>query len=112
MLKAGASGYINQGQRARTAGPGAAQGRPAGGTSRGARGEPRVSATGLERPARAAVRRESQVFILLAKRKTLKAIARDLDLSPRPQHLQARVMQKLKVASDASWSATASPTSW
>jgi two-component system uhpT operon response regulator UhpA len=46
--------------------------------------------------------RESQVFILLASGKTLKAIARDLELSPKTASTyKTRVMQKLKVASDA-----------
>jgi DNA-binding NarL/FixJ family response regulator len=46
--------------------------------------------------------RERQVFILLASGKTLKAIARDLDLSPKTASTyKTRVMQKLKVASDA-----------
>jgi DNA-binding NarL/FixJ family response regulator len=46
--------------------------------------------------------RESQVFIQLASGKTLKAIARDLDLSPKTASTyKTRVMQKLKVASDA-----------
>jgi DNA-binding NarL/FixJ family response regulator len=46
--------------------------------------------------------RESQVFIQLASGKSLKAIARDLDLSPKTASTyKTRVMQKLKVASDA-----------
>jgi len=46
--------------------------------------------------------RESQVLILLASGKTLKAIARDLHLSPKTASTyKTRVMQKLKVASDA-----------
>ena len=46
--------------------------------------------------------RESQVFIQLASGKTLKAIARDLNLSPKTASTyKTRVMQKLKVASDA-----------
>ena len=46
--------------------------------------------------------RESQVFIQLASGKSLKAIARDLDLSPKTASTyKTRVMQKLKLASDA-----------
>jgi len=46
--------------------------------------------------------RESQVFLQLAGGKSLKAIARDLDLSPKTASTyKTRVMQKLKVASDA-----------
>jgi DNA-binding NarL/FixJ family response regulator len=46
--------------------------------------------------------RESQVFLLLASGKSLKAIARDLSLSPKTASTyKTRVMQKLKVASDA-----------
>lgn len=46
--------------------------------------------------------RESQVFLQLAAGKSLKAIARDLDLSPKTASTyKTRVMQKLKVASDA-----------
>ena len=46
--------------------------------------------------------REIQVFTLLASGKSLKAIARDLDLSPKTASTyKTRVMQKLKVASDA-----------
>lgn len=46
--------------------------------------------------------RESQVFIQLTSGKTLKAIARDLNLSPKTASTyKTRVMQKLKVASDA-----------
>ena len=46
--------------------------------------------------------RESQVFLQLASGKSLKAIARDLDLSPKTASTyKTRVMQKLKVASDA-----------
>jgi DNA-binding NarL/FixJ family response regulator len=46
--------------------------------------------------------RESQVFVLLASGKTLKAIARDLRLSPKTASTyKTRIMQKLKVESDA-----------
>jgi len=46
--------------------------------------------------------RESQVFVLLASGKALKAIARDLHLSPKTASTyKTRVMQKLKVESDA-----------
>jgi len=46
--------------------------------------------------------RESQVFLLLASGKALKAIARDLALSPKTASTyKTRVMQKLKVDSDA-----------
>src|SRR5215831_7007883 len=46
--------------------------------------------------------RESQVFVQLASGKTLKAIARDLRLSPKTASTyKTRVMQKLKVESDA-----------
>jgi len=46
--------------------------------------------------------RESQVFIQLASGKTLKAIARDLQLSPKTASTyKTRVMQKLKVDSEA-----------
>jgi DNA-binding NarL/FixJ family response regulator len=46
--------------------------------------------------------RESQVFLLLASGKALKAIARDLRLSPKTASTyKTRVMQKLKVESDA-----------
>lgn len=46
--------------------------------------------------------RESQVFLLLASGKALKAIARDLRLSPKTASTyKTRVMQKLRVESDA-----------
>jgi DNA-binding NarL/FixJ family response regulator len=46
--------------------------------------------------------RENQVFLLLASGKALKAIARDLALSPKTASTyKTRVMQKLKVDSDA-----------
>jgi len=46
--------------------------------------------------------RESQVFVLLASGKPLKAIARDLHLSPKTASTyKTRVMQKLGVGSDA-----------
>jgi DNA-binding NarL/FixJ family response regulator len=46
--------------------------------------------------------RESQVFLQLASGKALKAIARDLHLSPKTASTyKTRVMQKLKIASDA-----------
>jgi DNA-binding NarL/FixJ family response regulator len=46
--------------------------------------------------------RESQVFVQLASGKTLKAIARELHLSPKTASTyKTRVMQKLKVSSDA-----------
>jgi DNA-binding NarL/FixJ family response regulator len=46
--------------------------------------------------------RESQVFALLASGKALKAIARDLHLSPKTASTyKTRIMQKLKVESDA-----------
>jgi DNA-binding NarL/FixJ family response regulator len=46
--------------------------------------------------------RENQVFLLLASGKTLKAIARDLSLSPKTASTyKTRVMQKLRVDSDA-----------
>ena len=46
--------------------------------------------------------RESQVFVMLASGKSLKAIARELQLSPKTASTyKTRVMQKLKLASDA-----------
>jgi DNA-binding NarL/FixJ family response regulator len=46
--------------------------------------------------------RESQVLVMLASGKTLKAIARDLHLSPKTASTyKTRVMQKLKLGSDA-----------
>jgi DNA-binding NarL/FixJ family response regulator len=46
--------------------------------------------------------RERQVFVMLASGKSLKAIARELQLSPKTTSTyKTRVMQKLKVASDA-----------
>lgn len=46
--------------------------------------------------------RESQVFVMLASGKTLKAIARELRLSPKTASTyKTRIMQKLKVGSDA-----------
>ena len=46
--------------------------------------------------------RESQVFIMLASGKTLKAIARELRLSPKTASTyKTRIMQKLKAGSDA-----------
>jgi DNA-binding NarL/FixJ family response regulator len=46
--------------------------------------------------------RESQVFVMLASGKSLKAIAKELQLSPKTASTyKTRVMQKLKVASDA-----------
>ena len=62
-----------------------------------------IGNTPVVRLARMALQaRESQVFFLLASVKPLKTIARDLHLSPKTASTyKTRVMQKLKVGSDA-----------
>jgi len=57
--------------------------------------------------------RESQVLILLASERASRRLARDLHLSPKTASTyKTRVMQKLKVASDAELVRYASRTSW
>jgi len=69
-----------------------------------------LSATDRQAAARAALRPGEPVFFLLASGKTLKAIARELHLSPKTRHLQNENHAEAQSASDASSSATPSRT--
>ena len=103
MLKAGASGYITKdsepeqliGALRKVAGGGRYIGPDL--------AEQLAFGDGGSRPLHELLsERESQVFVQLASGKTLKAIARDLRLSPKTASTyKTRVMQKLKVESDA-----------
>src|SRR5215831_53486 len=102
MLKAGASGYITKDSEPEQL-IGALRRVASGGRYIGAQlAESLAFADGSKAPHELLSDRERQVFIQLASGKTLKAIARDLDLSPKTASTyKTRVMQKLKVASDA-----------
>jgi two-component system, NarL family, uhpT operon response regulator UhpA len=103
MLKAGASGYITKDSEPEQL-VGALRKVAAGGRYIGAElAEKLAFGDGAARPLHELLSdRESQVFVQLASGKTLKAIARDLHLSPKTASTyKTRVMQKLKVASDA-----------
>ena len=103
MLKAGASGYITKDSEPEQL-VGALRKVAGGGRYIGAELAERLAfGDGSGRPAHELLsERESQVFIQLASGKTLKAIARDLQLSPKTASTyKTRVMQKLKAASDA-----------
>ena len=103
MLKAGASGYITKDSEPEQL-VGALRRVASGGRYIGAELAEQLAFGGGEGKARHELLsdRESQVLILLASGKSLKAIARDLHLSPKTASTyKTRVMQKLKVASDA-----------
>jgi DNA-binding NarL/FixJ family response regulator len=103
MLKAGAAGYITKDSEPEQL-IGALRKVAGGGRYIGAElAEQLAFGDGAGRPLHELLSdRESQVFVLLASGKTLKAIARDLRLSPKTASTyKTRVMQKLKVESDA-----------
>ena len=103
MLKAGASGYITKDSEPEQL-VGALRKVAAGGRYIGPElAEQLAFGDGGPRPLHELLSdRESQVFAQLASGKTLKAIARDLHLSPKTASTyKTRVMQKLKVGSDA-----------
>jgi len=103
MLKAGASGYITKDSEPEQL-VGALRKIASGGRYIGAELAESLAfgdSTG-KAPHELLSDRESQVFLQLAGGKSLKAIARDLALSPKTASTyKTRVMQKLKVASDA-----------
>jgi len=103
MLKAGASGYITKDSEPEQL-LAALRKVAAGGRYIGAElAEQLAFGNGAGKPLHELLSdRESQVFFLLASGKTLKAIARELHLSPKTASTyKTRVMQKLRVASDA-----------
>jgi len=103
MLKAGASGYITKDSEPEQL-IGALRKVAGGGRYIGPElAEQLAFGDGGSRPLHELLSdRESQVFVQLASGKTLKAIARDLRLSPKTASTyKTRVMQKLKVGSDA-----------
>jgi DNA-binding NarL/FixJ family response regulator len=103
MLKAGASGYITKDSEPEQL-VGALRKVAGGGRYIGAElAEKLAFGDSSGRPPHELLsERESQVFIQLASGKTLKAIARDLQLSPKTASTyKARVMEKLKLESDA-----------
>jgi len=103
MLKAGASGYITKDSEPEQL-VGALRKVAGGGRYIGPELAERLAfGDGGSRPLHELLSdRESQVFLQLASGKTLKAIARDLRLSPKTASTyKTRVMQKLKVESDA-----------
>jgi DNA-binding NarL/FixJ family response regulator len=103
MLKAGAAGYITKDSEPEQL-VGALRRVAGGGRYIGAElAEQLAFGNGAGRPLHELLSdRESQVFVQLASGKTLKAIARDLRLSPKTASTyKTRVMQKLKVESDA-----------
>jgi DNA-binding NarL/FixJ family response regulator len=103
MLKAGAAGYITKDSEPEDL-VGALRKVAAGGRYIGARlAEQLAFGDGGAKPLHELLsERESQVFVLLASGKSLKAIARDLELSPKTASTyKTRVMQKLKLGSDA-----------
>ena len=103
MLKAGASGYITKDSEPEQL-VGALRKVAGGGRYIGAElAEDLAFGDGAGRPLHELLSdRESQVFQQLASGKTLKAIARDLHLSPKTASTyKARVMEKLKLDSDA-----------
>jgi len=103
MLKAGASGYITKDSEPEQL-VGALRRVAAGGRYLGAELAEQL-AFGDEAgklPHELLSDRENQVFVMLASGKSLKAIARELQLSPKTASTyKTRVMKKLKVASDA-----------
>jgi DNA-binding NarL/FixJ family response regulator len=103
MLKAGASGYITKDSEPEQL-VGALRKVAAGGRYIDpALAEQLAFGDGAARPLHEQLSdRESQVLVMLASGKTLKAIARELALSPKTASTyKTRIMQKLKVASDA-----------
>jgi len=103
MLKAGAAGYITKDSEPEQL-IGALRKVAGGGRYIGAELAERLAfGDGGGRPLHELLsERESQVFVLLASGKPLKAIARDLRLSPKTASTyKTRVMQKLRVGSDA-----------
>ena len=104
MLKAGAAGYITKDSEPEQL-TGALRKVAGGGRYIGAELAERLAFGdgGGGRPLHELLsERESQVFFLLASGKPLKTIARDLHLSPKTASTyKTRVMQKLKVGSDA-----------
>ncbi len=103
MLKAGASGYITKDSEPEQL-LAALRKVAAGGRYIGAElAEQLAFGNGAGRPLHELLSdRESQVFLLLASGKTLKAIARELHLSPKTASTyKTRIMQKLNLQSDA-----------
>ena len=103
MLKAGASGYITKDSEPEQL-LAALRKVAAGGRYIGAElAEQLAFGNGTGRPLHELLSdRESQVFFLLASGKTLKAIARELHLSPKTASTyKTRIMQKLNLQSDA-----------
>ncbi|HKW39392.1 MAG TPA: response regulator transcription factor [Burkholderiales bacterium] len=103
MLKAGASGYITKDSEPEQL-IAALRRVASGGRYIGAElAEQLAFGDGAGRPLHELLSdRETQVFVLLASGKALKAIARDLHLSPKTASTyKTRIMQKLKVGSDA-----------
>ena len=103
MLKAGASGYITKDSEPEQL-VGALRKVAGGGRYIGAELAERLAfGDGGGRPSHELLsERENQVFLQLASGKTLKAIARDLHLSPKTASTyKARVMEKLNLDSDA-----------
>ena len=103
MLKAGASGYITKDSEPEQL-VGALRKVAAGGRYIGAELAEQLAFGGeAGKPLHELLSdRESQVLVLLASGKSLKAIAKELQLSPKTASTyKTRVMQKLKVVSDA-----------
>ena len=103
MLKAGASGYITKDSEAEQL-LAALRKVAAGGRYIGAAlAEQLAFGNGTAKPLHELLSdRENQVFFLLASGKTLKAIARELHLSPKTASTyKTRIMQKLNLQSDA-----------
>jgi DNA-binding NarL/FixJ family response regulator len=103
MLKAGASGYITKDSEPEHL-VSALRKVAAGGRYIGPElAEQLAFGDGASRPLHELLsERESQVFVMLASGKPLKTIARDLRLSPKTASTyKTRVMQKLRVESDA-----------
>ncbi len=103
MLKAGASGYITKDSEPEQL-VGALRKVAGGGRYIGAElAEQLAFGDGAGRPPHELLsERENQVFLQIASGKTLKAIARDLHLSPKTASTyKARVMEKLNLDSDA-----------
>lgn len=102
MLKAGASGYITKDSEPEQL-VGALRKVAVGGRYIGAELAEQLAFGGDGKaPHELLSDRESQVLVLLASGKSLKAIARELDLSPKTASTyKTRVMQKLNLGSDA-----------
>src|SRR5260221_8863345 len=103
MLKAGASGYITKDSEPEQL-VGALRKVAGGGRYIGAELAERLAfGDGASRPPHELLsERENQVFLQIASGKTLKAIARDLHLSPKTASTyKARVLEKLNLDSDA-----------